>query len=164
MLDELTNLLPEERQESIIRGQRLRFMVVVASIVATFSFVASILLVPTYVFLVNSAQTKEERLADVTAKLSSAEDVALAARITTLSNYMQNLIEFSSYSSVSSVLRSVLATPRPGITISGFTYTAHTGKNPAILAISGSAQTREALRGYQLALQGAPFAISANLP
>jgi len=41
-------------------------------------------------------------------------------------------------------------------------FTAEDGKK--ILSVSGTAANREALRTYQLALQGAPFTLTAALP
>jgi hypothetical protein len=72
------------------------------------------------------------------------------------------------------MVRSALAIAHPGITLSGFVYTAATTggtkqaktvrPTPATLAITGVAKTRDALRNYQLALEDAPFALRADLP
>ena len=66
--------------------------------------------------------------------------------------------------SASGIFRTVLAVSRPGITLSGFAYTPAGDKAPRVLILSGAAATRDALRSYQLALQGASFALSATLP
>ena len=48
--------------------------------------------------------------------------------------------------------------------LSGFSYTPSSSSGSGTIALSGISATRDALRGYQLALQGAPFARSAALP
>ena len=61
-------------------------------------------------------------------------------------------------------MNNVLVIPRPGIVLSGFDYEPSVGKSAGTLAVSGTATTRDALRNYQLALEGASFARSADLP
>ena len=65
---------------------------------------------------------------------------------------------------VPAAVNATLAVPRPGVTLSSFTYVPAAGTNPGTLAISGRAATRDALRSYQLALQSAALARSAVLP
>jgi len=164
MPSELTNLLPPERRNKLIREQRFRFGVVVMLFCTILVLVAGILLVPTYVFLIGSAHTKEVHLSNLKSTLSSADEVALAARLNALSNGATVLTALSKNPSASGVFRAALAVPRPGITISHFMYTPGVGKALGTLMLSGGAETRDALRNYQLALQSAPFARSANLP
>jgi hypothetical protein len=62
-------------------------------------------------------------------------------------------------------IQKVLGIPRPGITLSGFSYTpAVSASALTSIVISGTSATRDALRSYQLALQNAPFARSVTLP
>lgn len=164
MANELTNLLPEARKELIVREYRFRLGVVAALLLSLLVGVAAILLVPTYIFLVANTNAKETRLTDIKASLSSGEEVALSKRLSTLSSNASSLISLSKTSSVSVLLRSVLAVPRTGITLSGFTHTAATGKLNGALTLSGIAATRDVLRNYQLALQNESFVSSAELP
>jgi Tfp pilus assembly protein PilN len=164
MANELTNLLPEARKELIIREYRFRLGVVAALLLSLLVCVAAILLAPTYIFLVANANAKETRLTDIKASLSSGEEATLSKRLSVLSSNASSLISLSKTSSVSALVRSVLAVPRPGITLSGFTHTAATGKTNGTLTLSGIAATRDVLRNYQLALQGEPSISTAELP
>lgn len=164
MHSELTNLLPLPRQHALSRDYLLRRGTVIVALLTVLILVAAILLLPTYVFLVGSASAKETRLAHIESAFSSADEAALSARLATLSNNATTLATLALAPSASTIIRTALAVSRPGITLSGFTYTPAIAKKLGTLAVSGSSATREALRGYQLALQSAPFALSADLP
>lgn len=164
MHNDRTNLLPLERQRLFRREHFIRLGVVGASFVALLALVAALLLSPTYVFLVESARAKEVRLTSLNATLSSSDETALLAQLTALSKSAATLAGLAHASSVSGMIRATLDISRPGITLSSFGYTSPTGKTPGVLTVSGIAATRDALRKYQLALEGAPFARSANLP
>jgi len=164
MINGLTNMLPDDRRDKLVHEQRFRFGVVVVFAFTVLLIVAGILLVPTYVFLNGSAHTKEDRLASLKSTLSFTEEAVLATRLGALSNSAIALTALSNNPSASGVLREALAISRPGITISRFVYTPSKGKALGVLELSGAAETRGALRNYQLAIQGTPFARSANLP
>ena len=164
MPNELTNLLPPERVRSLARDYLLRMSVVVAVLVTILTLTATVLLVPTYVLLEDSAQAKKVRLASVEATFSSADEIAFSARLAALAKNAEKLAELSRAPSVGATMRDLLATGRAGIALSGFAYTPATDKSPRTVAVSGMAETRDALRNFQLALQKAPFARSATVP
>ena len=164
MHNELTNLLPLERQQVLSRDYFLRLSVVAVLLLTILVGAAGILLLSSYVFLVKSTSVKEERLATIESTLSSIDETALTARLTALSTKAATLIALADVPSASTIIRDVLAISRPGITLSAFAYTPTADKKPGTLAISGSSATRDALRSYQLALQNAPFALSVDLP
>lgn len=164
MPSELTNLLPKERREKVVREYRLRFGVVSAFVFSLLVCVAGILLIPTYLYLTATASMKGEQLAQLTSKLSSSNEMTLASRLTILSRNAESLASLSKKSSTSSLLRDALLTPRPGVLLSGFMYTAAGGKSFGVLTLSGVASTREALRNYQMALEKAAFARKVELP
>lgn len=164
MNDKLTNLLPLERQHELFREYFLRLSVVFIALVTALVLVAAMLLLPTYIFLTQSAATKEARLANIESVLASSDEKILSAHLNTLSSNATILLATEKISSVSAILRSALAVPRNGISLSGFVYAPATGNVPGSLSLSGTSQTREALRAYQLALESAPFAVSADLP
>lgn len=164
MDDKLTNLLPLDRQQALFREYFLRLSVVFIALMTALTLVAAMLLLPTYMFLTQSAATKTVRLSNIESVLASSDEKILSAHLTSLSNNATVLLALGKVPSVSAVLRSVLAIPRAGVSLSGFAYTPVSGNVPGSLSISGTAQTREALRSYQLALESAPFAVSADLP
>ncbi len=164
MYNELTNLLPLERQRAISRDYLLRLGVICALLLMTITLIAAALLLPTYVFLEASSSAKEMRLANIKSAISSADESALAVRLTTLSNNIAALTALANAPTASAVIRTILAVSRPGITLSSFSYTAAVVQSPGTLIISGTSATRDALRNYQLALQDVPFILSADLP
>jgi hypothetical protein len=74
------------------------------------------------------------------------------------------LTHLSATPTVSSLIRAVLKVPRPGITISGFSYSPPTGSAAGKFLILGMAATRDDLRRYDLALAALPFVTNADLP
>jgi hypothetical protein len=164
MHNDLTDLLPPERHHALARDYFLRLGVVTAWFATALILAAALLLLPTYVFLAKNSRTKEARLANIESALASSDGTALAARLAALTSNTDALAALAHASSTSATIRSALAIARPGIILSGFAYTPADEARPGTLAISGTAATRDALRKYQLVLQGAPFARSASLP
>lgn len=164
MYNGFTNLLPPERQRAFRRDYFIRLGVVVLELLTFLIIAATVLLLPAYLFLTKSANAENERLASIESSYASFGEATLTTQLTSLSNRVAVLTALSSSHSVSAIMNNVLAVSRPGIILSSFSYTSGTGKNPSTFAISGTAVTRDALRNYQLAIQVAPFARSANLP
>lgn len=164
MHNELTNLLPEERQRILSRDYILRIGVITAMLATALALSAGVLLIPTYVFLNGNANEKKVSLAHIESTLSSADEVALQGRLAALSTNAAALVALSDAPSVSALIRDMLSVSHPGITLSRISFTPSTGKSSGTIAVSGSAATRDALRNYQLALEGARFARSAVLP
>lgn len=164
MREELTNLLPPDRQRIVARDYRIRFGVVIIALLIILTLAAAALLVPTYILLMMSVKTKEARLAEVKSTVPSTDEAVLSARIAALADNIVALKALASVPSASATVRAVLAVPRPGIRISGFTYAAAVEQTPGTIMISGTAAVRNALRDYQVALQSAPFITSADLP
>jgi hypothetical protein len=164
MPNELTNLLPADRRHSLHRDYVLRLGVVAALLASTLTVIAGVLLIPTYIFLSNSARTKEDRLATIEASLSSVSEKTLSDRLAALSADAATLTALPDAHSASAVMRTFLTIPHQGISLSSFVYTPAVGTTHGTLAVSGTATTRDTLRNYQLALQQAPFATSADLP
>jgi len=164
MHNELTNLLPPDRQYALRRDYFIR-LGVVATLITTCLFVAAaVLLLPTYVFLVDSAGAEKTHLASIEATARSSEEVALSEQLSMLSSNAATLSSLANAFSVSAMMRSILAISRPGVTLSGFSYSPTSSKKSGTLSISGVAVTRDSLRSYQLALQNSPLSKSADLP
>lgn len=164
MINKLTNLLPSSRQDLIAHEYVFRLGVVAISLCSALVLVAAVLLLPSYVFLLGSAEAKGTHLATIKSTLSSADEKNLSVRLSSLSNDVATLTMFAKKMPVSVAARSILGITRPGITLSGLLYTSVVGKNSPTFALSGTASSRDALRNYQIALQGASFVSSAELP
>ena len=164
MRNELTNLLPPERQRMLRRYYFIRLGVVATTLVILLILAAALLLLPTYVFLTESAKTEQDRIANTENTINSSDEATLSSRLIELSNSTVALSALANTHPVSALMNNVLVIPRPGIVLSGFDYGPGVGESAGTLAVSGTATTRDALRNYQLALEGASFARSADLP
>lgn len=160
-----TNLLPRERRSALRRGYFIRLGVVGALLITALTLVSAVLLVPTYLFLKRSADTKQTRLVNIETALSASDEPSLAAHLTALSDNIATLATLANIPSASAVIRKALTIPHPDVTLSGFVYTpASTSGSNGMLAITGTAATRNALRTYQLALRASPLVLSVDLP
>lgn len=164
MHNELTNLLPAAARHAARREYLLRLGVVAALLATALVIVAALLLLPAYVFLGASFQTKKAHLASIESTLSSVSEKTLSDRLAALSTDAATLTAIANAPSISAIIRAVLATARPGVSLSSFVYTPAAPGSHGTLLISGMAMTRDALRNYQLTLQSAPFALAADLP
>lgn len=166
MHNELTNLLPPERLRALRRDYFVRLGIVGVFLVIILTLAAAILLLPTFVLLTTNESAAKIHLASIESSLSSSDDAALSAKLAALSNSAASLSALANTRSVSMTVRTILAVPSPGVTLSHLEYSSatDTNNNPNTLTISGIAATRDALRSYQLALQGSSFVHSADLP
>ena len=164
MPDTLTNLLPPDRQRALARDYFLRLYVVILWFITALVLSAALLLVPTYVFLSGNVAIKKEQLANITSVLSSAEKMALLMRLDALEGDATALVALAAAPSASAIIRPMLSIPHPEVALSGFSYTPASKKASGTLSVSGTAATRNALGGYQRALQNSPFALSADVP
>lgn len=164
MRDDRTNLLPPERRVALRRDYLVRLGIVAALLAAVLVFAASALLIPTYVFLSKSEAAEQSRLASLEAAVPQKDESAVEGALAALSTNVKILDALAPVRSPSTLVRSLLAIPHAGVALSGFTYASASGKQPETFTVSGQAQTRDALRTYQLALQNAPFISSASLP
>lgn len=158
------NLLPPERQRVVSREYLVRLGVVVSVLITALTAIAGLLLLPTFILLMQSTAAKEAQLANLKTVLSSADEKVLSAHLSALSRDAATLVALGGNPFASEVMRTTLAVSRPGVTLSSFVYTPVAAKLPGKLAISGVAATRDALRTYQLALQGTSFVTTADLP
>ena len=160
----LTDLLPLDRQRSLTRDYFLRLGVVALASASALALAAIVLLLPTYILLSSRQAAEKAHLAVVESTLSSADEAGLSQRLAALSSDAATLSALEKLPSVTSIINAALDIPRPGVMLTGFGYTPATPALPGTLLISGTSATRDALRAYQLALQNASFAASAEVP
>lgn len=163
MSNKRINLLPPSRKRSLIQDYFSRLGVVALVLTSILAITATLLLIPTYGFLSNDLQSKQARLASSEPE-GSVDRAGPAERLNALAKSTARILALKDVSPVSPTVREVLAVPRAGITITNSTIVRGTDARPSTISISGDAKTRDALRQYQLSLQGAPFARSVSLP
>lgn len=164
MNNELTNLLPLERQASLGREYKLRVGTVAALLVTLLALISAALRIPTYVFVTQAITSKEARLSSVEAALAASDSAAITARLSALTSDEAMLTTLSKLPTASGVLRTILAVSRSGVSLSSLGYTSAAGSKPGAITLSGKASTRDTLRAYQVALQGVSGVKSASVP
>lgn len=168
--DELTNLLPLERQKMLRHHYFIRVGVVGMILFTCLLGATSLLLFPTYALLSQTEADKQAILNSAATALSSADEQSLSSRLVSLTENAKMLSSLGTTASVSTRIATLLAASRLGVTLSGFSYLAGTPQKgttkatPATMTVSGIAATRDTLRNYQLALQAIPFVAAAVLP
>jgi Tfp pilus assembly protein PilN len=163
MSPELTNLLPEERARELRSDYFYRLATAVVFIAVCTVAVHGAFLVPAYLHVETDLSTRTSELAKLEA--TAGDDSPTSATIlAALARQTSAIASLGTSTPQSSLLTSTLAVPHPGISVTGIAAAAKAGKNPATVAVSGIAATRDALRSYNLALGALPFAKSADLP
>lgn len=160
MSRELINLLPEDRERAFRREYFLRLATTGVWLLAAVALVHGLLLLPAYVGVASLVREK-------TAQLSGAELGNLDSTTSRLIRVAQEATALGHLSQVrtgSTLTRSVLEVPRPGVTLSRIAYAEATQGRSATYAIAGVATDRESLRNYNLALSHLSVVASADLP
>ena len=165
MSSQLTNLLPETRKRAFRRQYFLRLGTAVLVLLALLALLHGIMLLPTYFYARHEVLRGSADLATLKASARDAGEAEVATRTQNLAASAANLARLESVPAASAALRAALDVPRPGIALTGFTFTAPAAANaPARRQISGMAGSRDALRRYAAALESLPFVASADLP
>jgi Tfp pilus assembly protein PilN len=164
MFPELTHLLPNSRIRAFRRGYFLRVGALFCMILTTLVIVHGLMLLPSYLFAHAEVKRENAQLAGLNASLQTSEEKEVRTRLTQLSSNVTYLNTLSTTTAASAALRAVLAVPRTGITLSGFTFAPPTATQAGHMGITGMAATRDTLRAYALALGALPFVTNADLP
>jgi hypothetical protein len=165
MPTELTNLLPEFRKRSFRRQYFVRLGTMFVAVLACLILLHGVLLLPTYLYAREEVARNTATLAALNASADTAGEAALIARKGTLNSTASNLSRLKDAPAASTAVRAILATPRPGVSLTGFTFTAPTSQNtPARKQLTGTAASRDTLRQYVAALGTLPFVTKADLP
>lgn len=158
------DLLPPERKRAFTRAYVVRLVTLTAWAGVVLAVVASVLLIPTYTYLLSAESTAKAHLAAAEANISTAEESDLGKRLTALEGDAGIIVGLATSTPASLLVKEVLAVPRAGVVLSNFEYTPAAGGHPGTLALSGTAATRNDLRAFQLALTGSPAFTNADLP
>jgi len=163
MSRELTNLLPLEKKRAFRREYFVRLSVVGALLLSAVLLFGAVMLIPSYLSFSQEHALQEKRVTQLEATLQNAQERAIGERLTRLSEDTEHLNRLGQVPSGSSAVRAVLRVARPGIALTGITFSPG-AEEEHTMTLSGTAQTREALRAYNLALSELPFVSSSELP
>lgn len=162
MTADLTNLLPPHRKRFLAREYLFRLGVVVIWLLVVLVLIHGLLLIPTYLYVNQQMSSREAQLVTLQTAQSGTSEQELKARVDALQTRAKQLTALGTQPSASGAIRVVLAAPRPGISIHGFTYAPAAAAHR--MTINGTAATRESLRQYLQTLDALPYVTTAELP
>lgn len=160
---ELTNLVPHSKTKLFRREYFIRLVTVSFILAALFFFIQCILLLPSYIYETQAVSSNTDRLSRLSADLATTEDQQVQTRLAALQTEATHLQSLGTAPSASATIKAVLLVPRPGIVLSGFSFTPPT-ETAGTMQVSGVAGTREQLRSFDAALAALPFVKAADLP
>jgi len=161
---ELTNLLPRARVRATRREYFVRLVTVALGLATLMVVILGVLMVPAYLYAHGQAAREQVDLNRMASSASSAQERAVNAQINAVQADITYLGRLSTVPMASDAIRAVLAVPHPGVTLSGFTFTAPTATAQAQMTVTGKASTRDTLRAYVAALGQLPYVSKADLP
>jgi Tfp pilus assembly protein PilN len=164
MQTELTNLLPPERLVTLKREYFLRLATTAIAALAAVVIGSGALLIPSYLYLGQEIQARQNRLAELDTQLAATGGKETNARLAALTDNVSYLARLASSSSATAALRGVLAAPRPGITLTAVIFDPAKQKADGKMTLKGTAATRQTLRAYVDVLSALPFVSNADLP
>ena len=162
MEPELTNLLPKERSHALRQLYFLRLAAVSLVVLAGVLIVHGVLLLPSYLYLRSQVEEREASLARLTASLAGSEEQEISMRVAALAADSSHLARLSSVPKASAAVSAIIALPRPGIRLTGFSFAPE--DEGAVMTVSGVASTREMLRRFEQSLASEPYVTAADLP
>ncbi len=158
-----TNLLPEERRRSLRQLYFLRLAVVAVSVLIGVVVVHGILLLPSYLYLHTQVDEREAALATLTSSLAGGEEKEIGIRVARLEEDAAYLARLATTPKASAAVAAIIAVPRPGVRLTGFSFAPKDGAEPQ-MSVTGIAQTREALRRFEQVIGNEPYVTSTDLP
>lgn len=164
MVPNLTNLIPPERIRAFGRLYFMRLATVGVLVLVGVVVIHAVLLVPSFLYARQQVSERTIELATLTATLAKTEEREVSARVTALSEDATYLARLKDAPTASALIRAILLVPRPGIIVTGFTFTPAAKGAMARMALSGVADTRDALRRYDQALSAEPYVDQTDLP
>ncbi len=162
---ELTNLLPSSQVKTFKREYFLRLATIAVLLLSGVVFAGLVLLIPSYIYERQTAQSKTAMLAQLSTNLATSAEQQANEKAKSITAKLAAIQKLGSSATASTALRAVLAVARPGVILTGFTFTPPgTSGNQGNMQLSGVATTRESLRTYVTALGALPFVSNADLP
>jgi hypothetical protein len=162
---ELTNLLPRSAVRAFRREYFVRLVTVGLLLMTVVTVIHGVLLIPAYLYAHAQVTREQQELASMAASASSVEERDINSRIAAVKSDITYLGRLGTQPAASTAVKALLSVPHPGITLRGFTFDAPTAaKEPAKMAVIGTASTRDSLRSYTESLGNLPYVTKADLP
>lgn len=158
------NLLPDHRKKALAHLYFIRVGVISAALLSGVLIVHTTLMVPSYLAYAQAAADREVELVGLGRELSGTEEKEVSNRVKTLNDNASYLAQAASGTAGSSAIRAIIAAPRPGIRITGFSFGRGKTVETSRMTIAGVGSTRESLRSYVAVLKALPYVSAVELP
>ncbi len=165
MYPELTNLLPRSYVNQLRHSYFFRLLTVGVIMAVVLLLIHALLLVPSYLYASTRLASEQRQLDAIANSTQTAQEQEVRTRVGALSADATYLTRLASMPTGSGAVRALLAVPSPGVRITGFSYTAPASAGAdASMIVSGTADTRDSLRAYTVALGALPYVKNVDLP
>jgi len=165
MYPELTNLLQRSYVRQLRHSYFLRLLTLGVIMAVLLLVIHALLLVPSYLYASTRLAAENRQLDAIANSTQTAQEKQVKTRFAALSTDATYLSRLSSMPTGSGAIRALISIPSPGVRISSFSYAApKTAGADASMIVSGTADTRDALRAYTVALGALPYVKNVDLP
>lgn len=161
---ELSDLLPRSKKRALRREYFVRLIAVALGLLTLLVVIHGVLLLPAYLYARAEVSGEQAELARISTSASSAQEHAVNEQIAAVQSDITYLSRLESQPTASGLFRAILLVPHPGVTISGFTFTAPTAAAAGQMTITGTARSRDTLRAYVASLGQLKYVSKADLP
>lgn len=158
------NLMPEDRRRAFLESYFYRLGAIALFALALLVVVHGILLIPSYLFISEQIRVHETELASLEAGIAEKAGDNVGVELASLEASVRALAKLKNGSAGSTVISALLEAPHEGISLSNIVFEAPKGEGNGRLALTGSADNRDALRAYVQGLSSLPFVSSVDLP
>lgn len=160
----MINLLPQEQKKALQRYATIRFIVVILLFVCFLTIVATLFLVPVYVFIDSKAKLAQTQLAQITTTEGFKNDETLSEIIGDI-NKRLNVIGLDKKDVViSDVIIMPLLQAKPATLTLTEIFVAKNEEGIFAVQIGGIAPNRESLQGFVASLEKVSTFINVTLP
>ena len=160
----LINLLPKSAVNAFKRDYQFRFATLCVLTLVFILIINMLLLVPAYIYAHSHAASLQAKLDSLDQLMQTNDQSQVATRIANLTKEQTYLQGLQKAPKDSALLDAVLASPRPGISLTTFAITPPAAGGAGTIVLTGTADTREDLRAYTVSLGTLKFVSNVNLP
>jgi len=154
--------LPKPYKSEVLKEHRMRVALVFLGLLIAVMILGAVLTLPTFLATFSQRSSMTRELARVQNELSVEKGVEIGAEVKAIKARLSVLSAKASRKPVIIVLEELLAQPRPGLSITGISMRREGDKG--IIAVQGTADTREHLVAFSKGLQGEPAFSKVDLP
>ena len=160
----IINVLPLKEKKSLLKEYYLRLVIVCLFLLTALSFLATFLLIPSYVLSKTKVQVLTNSLNSLNNQHQGLSEADLTSSINDINSTLGLLNSGVNSRNIYDQVFSAILSLRPqGVIISQISY-AEPLANKNILTLQGIASDRTSLKAFQVALESSPTVSNVDLP